>query len=159
MGKFGCTQIQTSSSCSSEKKKDFFYFFLWGGWISCSEVWSAFWQKRPKRFFDPFFNPPGDILAKTWGYRGELGRVFGSNFPLALLIDPWKWLVDAPKWKTKPPIKLNHKIGQNRNAKVACTRALMCNGANFFTISSKLKFHVGLPKNHQNPTNRCREIC
>ena len=28
MGKFGCTQIRTSSYCSSEKKKDFLICFL-----------------------------------------------------------------------------------------------------------------------------------
>ena len=39
MGKFGCTQIWTSSSCSSERKKDFGNLFFWirnilpRGWI------------------------------------------------------------------------------------------------------------------------------
>ena len=37
MGKFGCTQIRTSSSCSSEKKKGFSNLFLGFG-IFCPEV-------------------------------------------------------------------------------------------------------------------------
>lgn len=28
------------------------------------------------------------FLAKFWGHRGTLGGFFGSNVPLALLIDP-----------------------------------------------------------------------
>ena len=36
MGKFGCTQIRTSSSCSSEKI--FFFFNFWVVGISCPEV-------------------------------------------------------------------------------------------------------------------------
>ena len=37
MGKFGCTQIRTSSSCSSEKEKDLFNLFL-GFKIFCPDV-------------------------------------------------------------------------------------------------------------------------
>ena len=35
MGKFGCTQIRTSSSCSSEKKKDFLIFLGWLAYHCC----------------------------------------------------------------------------------------------------------------------------
>ena len=35
-----------------------------------------------------FLIPQGALLAKKWGYRRELVGVFGSNVPLALLIDP-----------------------------------------------------------------------
>ena len=85
MGKFGCTQIRTSSSSSSEKKKDFFNLFLGFG-ISCPE---AFWKRKKTKKWEGggyFCTIKRTYLAKTLGYRGELGRVFGSNVTLAVLI-------------------------------------------------------------------------
>ena len=55
-GKFGCTQIRSSSSCSSEKKKDFFKSVFLG---------SEYFAQRFNRPVDkkgkqnwPFFSPP-----------------------------------------------------------------------------------------------------
>ena len=60
MGKFGCTQIWTSSSCSSEKKKKIFIFL--GG----------IWHILPRGLI---------VFAQKLGYRCELEWVFGSNVP------------------------------------------------------------------------------
>ena len=53
---------------------------------------------------------------KKWGYRCELAWVFGSNVPLAVLIDPWKFQVFPITGKNFPSQKPKHfwaKIGQN----------------------------------------------
>ena len=85
MGEFGCKQIRTSSSCTFDRKKDFFNLFF-GFRIFCQEIWSAFWQRWQKKLISSVI-----FSAKFWGYRGALGFFFGSNVPLALLIDPWKF--------------------------------------------------------------------
>ena len=56
------------------------------------------------------------FLAKFWGYSWELTGVFGSNVPLALLIDPLAWLMFPLTGKNFPLLKLMHiwaQIGQN----------------------------------------------
>ena len=56
------------------------------------------------------------LLAKFWGYSWELTGVFGSNVPLALLIDPLAWLMFPLTGKNFPLQKLMHiwaQIGQN----------------------------------------------
>ena len=79
MGKFGCTQIQTSSSCSSEKKKNLVFFLGF-----------EYFAQRPfdKNGQKIFLARRETLLAKKGGYSGELGGVLGSNVPLAMLIDP-----------------------------------------------------------------------
>ena len=65
MGKFGCTQIRTSSSCSSERGHDFGNLFF-GFWIFCPEVSSAFWQNPPKTFLGFFVKRPIKPLGKIF---------------------------------------------------------------------------------------------
>ena len=63
-----------------------------------------------------FLTPQRKFVAKKWGYRWELAVVFGSNIPLALLIDPWKFHVDVLKGKkvcSEKPTHIWAKIGQN----------------------------------------------
>ena len=51
MGKFGCTQIQTSNSCSSKRKKDFGnLFFLCSGYSAKRFNW-PFGKNGPKPIF------------------------------------------------------------------------------------------------------------
>ena len=55
-------------------------------------------------------------LIGLFGLQGGARGVFGSNVPLALLIDPGTWLVDALKEKKsalKRPKHFSAKIGQN----------------------------------------------
>ena len=59
MGKFGCTQIRTSSSCSSERKKDFGNLFL-GFWI----FWPKFFS-----FFGVFLYPKNDVFGQKKGLQ------------------------------------------------------------------------------------------
>ena len=110
MGKFGCTQIQTSSSWSPEKKKDFFNMFLGFG-IFCPED-----KNRPQKLVDWFLTPSVTFLVKFWGYRWAHGSIFGSNIPLILLIDPWKWLMfphTGTNIRTQKPKLIWAKTGQN----------------------------------------------
>jgi len=106
MGKFGCTRLRTSSSCTSERNEYFGSLFsgvrnIFLRGLICLLTKMA---KKWGRFLATYVT----CLAKLWGYR-----VFCSNVFLALLID-------------------QHFIG--------------------------IEFLGGLPKNHQDPTNRCRVI-
>ena len=62
-------------------------------------LWNPFIRKKIWGIFRPF-------VAKQLGQRCELAWVFGSNVPLALLIDPWTFHVDVltgkKVWSEKP---------------------------------------------------------
>ena len=60
-----------------------------------------------------FVTPQRMFVAKKWGYRWELGGVFGSIIPLALPIDPWKFHVDVLIGKKSVLRKTNSHLGQN----------------------------------------------
>ena len=65
MGKFGCTQIQTSSSCSSEKN----FFNFWGrGWAYLALRFNRPFDKSPKKdFFGVFLHPKKHVLGQKMG--------------------------------------------------------------------------------------------
>ena len=94
MGKFGRTQIQTSTSFSSEKKKYFSNF--WGVLYILPTCFIGVLTKLSQKI-DQFLDPPGHAFGQILGLFGGARVFFGSNVPRALLIDPRKWLVDAPK--------------------------------------------------------------
>ena len=87
MGKFVCTQIRTSCSCSCEKKKDFLNLFFWV-WNILPRGLIGLLTKTPKKNLGYFCTLKRTFLANKWGFRSELGQVLGSNVPLAVLIDP-----------------------------------------------------------------------
>ena len=66
MGKFGCTQIQTSSSFSSERKKYFSKSVLGGLHILPRGLISLL-TKTPKKIFRVFFYPKKDIIGQKMG--------------------------------------------------------------------------------------------
>ena len=76
MGKFGCTQIRTSSSCSSERKKDFDNLFFSG-----SEYFAQRFnrpvEENGQKSLTNILTPRGTFLAKKGGYSWELAGVFG----------------------------------------------------------------------------------
>ena len=43
-------------------------------------------KKNKKINFGVFLYPKKNVFCQKWGYRDELGWVFGSNVPLAVLI-------------------------------------------------------------------------
>ena len=67
MGKFGCTQIRTSSSCSSEKTKDALISFGGEGWNILPRGLIGLLTKKAKKIFDPFFDPPGEVFGQKMG--------------------------------------------------------------------------------------------
>ena len=133
MGKFSRTQIRTLTSSSPKKKKKYFSNF-WGVLYILPTCFISVLTNCQKKNW-PIFGP---LRARCWPNCGVIGGsqgFFGSNVPRALLIDPRKWLVDAPKWKTKPSQKMNHilaKIVMQKLRACACTRAIGL----IFTISS-----------------------
>ena len=91
--------------------------------------------------------------------------VFDSNVPLALLIDPWKFHVDALIGKTVCPAKPKQiwaKIGQ-----IPYIRKIQSLSRAIANVLEGWFFHhfirIEIPwwcakKNHQDPTNCCRII-
>ena len=132
-----CKQIRTSISWSSEKKK-FFLFF----WVVLAYL--AFW-------------------AKKWGYRGELGWVFGSNVLLAVLIDLWTFHVDVLKGNKVCSGKQKQfwaKIGQNwPKSAMRIMQSLRARarrrtrGLIFSPFYRNWNFMGVRQKSHQDPTN------
>ena len=94
------------------------------------------------------------FLAKKWGCRCDQVWFFGSNGPLAVLIDPWTHHVDVLKGKkgvlrkTEALLgKIRPKLAQicyTRNANFGRTHLQTCLRADFFTILSESKFDRGL---------------
>ena len=82
IGKFACTQIRISSSCSSQKKTHFLNLFS-GIRIFCPEQRFnlPFDKNGNKKCFDPFLTPWKTFLAKKWGYRGCQGEFSAQMFP------------------------------------------------------------------------------
>ena len=62
-------------------------------------------------------------MADFWGYRWAYGGIFGSNVPLALLVDSLPWQM-FPDKKRIPPQKNDASLGHNRSklAKISFTR-------------------------------------
>ena len=80
-------KLELQAFVASRSKKIFLFCFL--GLEYFVQRFNQPVDKNGQKFFDPFFDPPGDFFGqKKGGYWGELGGVFGSNAPLALLIDP-----------------------------------------------------------------------
>ena len=97
--------------------------------------------------------PKIDVFGQEMGFK--VG-VFGSNVPLAVLIDPRKFQVFPHTGKNFPTQKPKHfwaKIGQNwPKSAMPIMQSLRARarrrarGLIFFTILSELKFHGGVPK-------------
>ena len=94
MGKFSRTQIRTLNSFSPKKKMIFFSFL--GGSLYLAHMFYRRFDKTVTKN-DQFLDPLGHIFGQILGLFGGARVFFGSNVPGALLIDPRKWLVDAPK--------------------------------------------------------------
>ena len=92
MGKFGCLQIRTSSSCNFEKKKILILFL---GLEYFAQRFNRPVDKMPKKDLPIFRSSGVGFLANKGGYRHNLAWLSGLNVPLVLLIDPWTWLVDV----------------------------------------------------------------
>ena len=86
MGKFGCTQIRTSSSYSSapsKKKKDFFVFLFLGGLeYFCQKFNQPVDKNGQKILLTLFLIPQGTFLANKGGYRGKLGEFWPKCSPI-----------------------------------------------------------------------------
>ena len=65
MGKFGCTQIRTSSSCSSEKKKNVVICFL--GLEYFAQRFNKSFDKNGQKKFDRYFYSLADIFGQKMG--------------------------------------------------------------------------------------------
>ena len=101
MGKFSCTQVRTLTS-SSPKKKKIFFQFLWGFFISCPHVLSAFWQNCHKNFL-PIFVPS---RARLWPNFGVIGGSKGFFWlKCSSSIADWSKKVASwcPQMKNKAP--------------------------------------------------------
>ena len=161
MGKIGCTQIRTSSSCSSEKTKDVLIFFFFGGGgrvgIYCPEVSSAIWQKRPKKNLT-HFSIPGEVVCQKMGLEGGSGGSFWLKCSPSIA----EWFLEVANVS---PRRNQITFGQNwpksamriMQSLRACARTRAI-GLTFFTTLSELIFHGGLPKKSSR-SNRCRVIC
>ena len=71
MGKFGCTQIRTSSSCSSKKTKDVKKKMGGGGGFEyIAQRFNRPFDKNGQKHFDPFFDSLGEVFGQKMGLQG-----------------------------------------------------------------------------------------
>ena len=106
-------------------------------------------ENGQKKFTD-FLTTQVTFLADFWGYKWAYEGIFGSNVPLALLVDPWLMF---PHKNKDFPTKNEANLGQNRPklAKTRYTRnAKLAKFAKFAKFGARglifSPFHEGLPK-------------
>ena len=95
-------------------RKKIICFF--GIWIFWPEVSSTFWQNWTQTIFWPIFDR---AQSHFWQNFGVIAWLLGSNDPLVLLINPWKFQDLPNTGKKSPSQKPKHiwaKFGYARNA-------------------------------------------
>ena len=75
-----------SNSCSSKRKTDFGNLFSGSEYFAQRLNW-FFDENVQKSYLGPFLATWVTFFALFGSYGGDLGGTFGSNVPLALLID------------------------------------------------------------------------
>ena len=152
------TQIRISTSFSSEREIFFEICFL-DAWYFTKRINRPF-DKIGQKKIDPFLDPRAVTVQARFGPNFGVIRVTFwfkcslSNARLALLIDPWTWLVVALKGKkcAKKTKLIWAKIGCARNANFARNAAFHRNSS-FMGVCQKTS-----RSNHPLPGNLLKTI-
>ena len=86
MGKFGCKQIGFQTLVAQRGKQILAIYFSGSEYFAQRLNW-FFDENVQKSYLGPFLATWVTFFALFGSYGGDLGGTFGSNVPLALLID------------------------------------------------------------------------